>query len=101
MTISQSPKPSTEDSSESSTAQNLGSHTSANPSNNSDNLNNLNNRAKTNTVTGLVYAQDSMAGQARMIGSLQTIGIDDRVIASLPAKLDEVSLADIYCGVIQ
>ena len=47
MTISQSPKPSTEDSSESSTAQNLGSHTSANPSNNSDNLNNP---AKTNTV---------------------------------------------------
>lgn len=47
MTISQSPKPSTEDSSESSTAQNLGSHTSANPSNSSDNLDN---RAKTNTV---------------------------------------------------
>ncbi|MGM8884427.1 M16 family metallopeptidase [Psychrobacter sp. 1U2] len=52
-------------------------------------------RAKTNTVTGLVYAQDSMAGQARMIGSLQTIGLDDRLLATLPAKLDEVSVADI------
>ncbi|MGM8870690.1 M16 family metallopeptidase [Psychrobacter sp. 2Y5] len=52
-------------------------------------------RAKTNTVTGLIYAQDSMAGQARMIGSLQTIGLDDRLLATLPAKLDEVSVADI------
>ena len=47
MTISQSPKPSSEDSSESSTAQNLGSHTTANPSNSSDNLSNP---AKTNTA---------------------------------------------------
>ena len=52
-------------------------------------------RAKTNTVTGLVYAQDSMAGQARMIGSLQSIGLDDRLLASLPSKLDGVSVADI------
>ncbi|MES1964514.1 insulinase family protein [Psychrobacter sp. AH5] len=55
-------------------------------------------RAKTNTVTGLVYAQDSMAGQARMIGSLQTIGIDDRIVATLPAKLDEISVADIHAA---
>lgn len=52
-------------------------------------------RAKTNTVTGLIYAQDSMQGQAQMIGSLQTIGLDDRLLASLPAKLDSVSVADI------
>lgn len=52
-------------------------------------------RAKTNTVTGLVYAQDSMAGQAQMIGSLQSIGLDDRLLASLPAKLDNVSVSDI------
>ncbi len=55
-------------------------------------------RAKTNTVTGLVYAQDSMQGQARMIGSLQTIGLDDRIIANLPAKLDEISVADIQAA---
>ncbi len=52
-------------------------------------------RAKTNTITGLIYAQDSMAGQAQMIGSLQSIGLDDRLLASLPAKLDSVSVADI------
>lgn len=55
-------------------------------------------RAKTNTVTGLVYAQDSMEGQARMIGSLQSIGLDDRLLASLPAKLDGVSIADIQAA---
>ncbi|WP_201583685.1 M16 family metallopeptidase [Psychrobacter jeotgali] len=52
-------------------------------------------RAKTNTMTGLIYAQDSMAGQARMIGSLQTIGLDDRLLAELPNKLDKVTVADI------
>nr|WP_110923855.1 pitrilysin family protein [Psychrobacter fozii] len=52
-------------------------------------------RAKTNTVTGLVYAQDSMEGQARMIGSLQSIGLDDRLLAELPTKLDGISIADI------
>ena len=52
-------------------------------------------RAKTNTITGLVYAQDSMAGQARMIGSLQSIGLDDRILSRLPAELDKVSIQDI------
>lgn len=55
-------------------------------------------RAKTNTVTSLVYAQDSMEGQAQMIGSLQSIGLDDRLLASLPAKLDSVSVADIQAA---
>ena len=55
-------------------------------------------RAKTNTVTGLVYAQDSMEGQARMIGSLQSIGLDDRLLAELPAKLDSVTIADIQAA---
>ncbi|WP_435978547.1 M16 family metallopeptidase [Psychrobacter sp. DM4] len=52
-------------------------------------------RAKTNTVTSLVYAQDSMQGQAQMIGSLQSIGLDDRLLSGLPSKLDELSVADI------
>ena len=39
-----------------------------------------------------------MAGQARMIGSLQSIGLDDRLLASLPAKLDEVSVKDIQAA---
>ena len=55
-------------------------------------------RAKTNTVTGLVYAQDSMEGQARMIGSLQSIGLDDTLLAELPAKLDSVTIADIQAA---
>lgn len=55
-------------------------------------------RAKTNTVTGLVYAQDSMEGQARMIGSLQSIGLDDRLLAKLPAKLDKVTITDIQAA---
>ena len=55
-------------------------------------------RAKTNTVTGLVYAQDSMEGQARMIGSLQSIGLDDRLMAKLPTKLDSVTIADIQAA---
>lgn len=55
-------------------------------------------RAKTNTVTGLVYAQDSMEGQARMIGSLQSIGLDDRLLAKLPTKLDNVTIADIQAA---
>ncbi|KAA0915733.1 M16 family metallopeptidase [Psychrobacter sp. ANT_WB68] len=55
-------------------------------------------RAKTNTVTGLVYAQDSMEGQARMIGSLQSIGLDDRLLAKLPTKLDSVTIKDIQAA---
>ena len=55
-------------------------------------------RAKTNTVTGLVYAQDSMEGQARMIGSLQSIGLDDRLFAELPARLDNVTITDIQAA---
>ncbi|GAF59122.1 LOW QUALITY PROTEIN: peptidase [Psychrobacter sp. JCM 18902] len=55
-------------------------------------------RAKTNTVTGLVYAQDSMEGQAQMIGSLQSIGLDDTLLAELPTKLDSVTIADIQAA---
>ena len=52
-------------------------------------------RAKTNTMTGLIYAQDSMEGQAQMIGSMQSIGLDDTLLAKLPAELDRISIADI------
>ncbi|WP_201503690.1 M16 family metallopeptidase [Psychrobacter aestuarii] len=58
-------------------------------------------RAKTNTITGLVYAQDSMEGQARMIGSLQSIGLDDRILARLPAELDTVTTKDIQAAARQ
>lgn len=52
-------------------------------------------RAKTNTMTSLIYSQDSVEGQAQMIGSLQSIGLDDTLLASLPADLDKVSINDI------
>src|SRR5699024_5389277 len=55
-------------------------------------------RAKTNTVTGLVYAQDSMEGQARMIGWLQSIGLDDRLLAKLPSEIDSVTISDIQAA---
>ena len=55
-------------------------------------------RAKTNTITGLIYAQDSMQGQAQMIGSLQSIGLDDRLLAKLPTKLDGVTVKDIQAA---
>ena len=36
-----------------------------------------------------------MEGQARMIGSLQSIGVDDRLLAALPKNLDTVTVKDI------
>ena len=39
-----------------------------------------------------------MEGQARMIGSLQSIGLDDRLLAKLPTKLDSVTIADIQAA---
>ncbi|WP_082987659.1 M16 family metallopeptidase [Faucicola atlantae] len=52
-------------------------------------------RAKTNTLTELVYAQDSLAGQARTIGSLASIGIDDREIYHLPERFARITPADL------
>ncbi len=48
------------------------------------------NRAKTNILTGLIYSQDSVSGQAQMIGSLDSIGLDDRMIYQLPAIFDTI-----------
>ena len=48
-------------------------------------------RARTNIVSGLVYAQDSVTGQAQMIGSMQSIGLDDRIINQLPDKISAIT----------
>lgn len=53
-------------------------------------------RAKTNTLTGLIYSQDSISGQAQMIGSLNSIGLDDRMIYQLPKVFDNISEADLH-----
>lgn len=52
-------------------------------------------RAKTKTLADLIYAQDSISGQAQMIGSLQSVGLDDRLIADLPKQFDQISPADL------
>lgn len=53
-------------------------------------------RAKTNTMTGLIYSQDSISGQAQMIGSLNVIGLDDRMIYELPIKFDKIQEHDLH-----
>lgn len=54
------------------------------------------NRAKTNTITGLIYGQDSISGQAQMIGSLASIGLDDRMIYDLPNIFDTINEKDLH-----
>lgn len=53
-------------------------------------------RAKTNTFTGLIYSQDSISGQAETIGRLNSIGLDDRMIANLPNVIDTISPDDLH-----
>lgn len=52
-------------------------------------------RAKTSTVTGLVYSQDSLTGQAQMIGRLNSIGLDERTIYQLPIIFEKIDKKDI------
>ena len=52
-------------------------------------------RARNNAVNGFVFSQDSMQGQAYMIGNLQSRGLDDRLITTLPDELAKISSADI------
>ena len=53
-------------------------------------------RAKTNTITGLIYGQDSLSGQAQIIGSLASIGLDDRMIYDLPKIFDTINEQDLH-----
>lgn len=53
-------------------------------------------RAKTNTLTGLIYRQDSISGQAQSIGSLASVGLDDGLIDKLPQAFDTISEADLH-----
>ena len=52
-------------------------------------------RARNNVVNGFVFSQDSMAGQAYMIGNLQSRGLDDRLLTKLPEELAKVSSDDL------
>lgn len=53
-------------------------------------------RAKTNALTGLIYHQDSIAGQAQLIGKLASIGLDDRLIANLPQKISQIDSQSLH-----
>lgn len=53
------------------------------------------NRAKTNTFSSLIYSQDSLSGQAQIIGSFNSIGLDDRMIYQLPTIFDKIAEKDI------
>ena len=55
-------------------------------------------RAKTNTMTSLIYSQDSISGQAQMIGSLNSIGLDDRMVFNLPKTLDSITESDLHAA---
>lgn len=50
---------------------------------------------KANFVSHLVYSQDDIAGQARMIGQLEVNGLDYRFLDQLPKHYETVSSADI------
>lgn len=48
-------------------------------------------RAKTNYLTSLIYQQDNISAQARMIGTMATIGLDDRLLADLPKRMGDIT----------
>lgn len=52
-------------------------------------------RVEASYLAELAYGQDSIAGQARLLGSLSTAGIDYRMIDQLPAKLAAVTNAQL------
>ena len=48
-------------------------------------------RVKNDYVTGLIYAQDDVSTQARLIGSINMIGQSDTLLKGLPERLAEIS----------
>ncbi|MBL8321172.1 MAG: insulinase family protein [Acinetobacter sp.] len=46
-------------------------------------------------ISGLIYSQDDIAGQARMIGNLEVNGLSHRLMDELPKRYENVSLQDI------
>lgn len=48
-------------------------------------------RAKTNYLTGLIFQQDNPSAQARMIGLIESIGLQHTILANLPNDLSQVS----------
>lgn len=49
-------------------------------------------RVKTNYLADLIYNQDSISGQAQLIGQLESAGLSHQLIETLPAELDRLSV---------
>lgn len=52
-------------------------------------------RVKSNFVSNLVYSQDDIVGQAKMIGNLEVNGLSYRLIDELPKHYDKVTPQDL------
>lgn len=52
--------------------------------------------AKTNLSTGLIYSQDSIAGQAQLIGSLHSIGLDSKILNNVIDEYSKLSVDDLH-----
>ena len=49
-------------------------------------------RVKTSYLADLIYSQDSIAGQAQLIGSLESNGLSYKLVNQLPQQLDKLSV---------
>lgn len=49
-------------------------------------------RVKTSYLADLTYSQDSIAGQAQLIGSLESNGLSYKLVNQLPQQLDQLSV---------
>ncbi|MEC7119706.1 MAG: pitrilysin family protein [Pseudomonadota bacterium] len=52
-------------------------------------------RVKTSYIADLIYNQDSVSGQARLIGSLEVAGLDHRLLDQLTTEFDRISVAQL------
>ena len=52
-------------------------------------------RISTRFISNLIYSQDDIAGQAKMIGNLEVNGLSYRLMDELPKHFESVSVQDI------
>ena len=52
-------------------------------------------RVKSNFISNLIYSQDDIAGQARMIGNLEVNGLSYRLMDELPDHYETVTIQDL------
>ena len=50
-------------------------------------------RVRTNYLADLTYDQDSISGQAQLIGQLETAGLSHRLVAQLPDRLSQLNVS--------